>query len=530
MELPPCGNTLSPISLSLNSQRLAGGKRHHTIWIHYKFMHYRFPASLNNFATQQLLPVASTLLASALLALILLAFCGVSSAADADSKVSESRPNLLFLLADDLRYDALAAHGNPIVQTPNLDRLAEQATSFNRAFVTTSICMISRASIMTGQHACRHGIHHFGRQLSEQQLQNTYFSRLKEHGYRVGFVGKWGVGAPPRDLFDFDAAYNGQGSYYGPPTDANMHLTQYLSEQAAEFISGQDAKHPFCLSISFKAPHVDDGNHQNPFNFDRALADVYEDVTIPQPRLNSQEFFDAMPHFLRESENRIRWRQRFATEKLYQRSVKGYYRLVTGIDRATGQLLSQLKQQNLLENTVVIFTSDHGFYLGERGFAGKWYPHDLSLRIPLLIRDYRATQERAPHRSDALALNIDLAPTMLDYAGAAIPESMQGRSLRGWVEGEKPTDWPEEFYYSHPFEYATIPKSEAIRTPQLKYIVYPETESKYEELYDLRNDPDEQHNLAQDASWQEELEQCRERLVQLKQQACEPRVAKNSSK
>lgn len=461
--------------------------------------------------------LVSTHIIRCLACLVLLAWGSQSSLA--------ARPNIVFLLADDLRYDAIGANGNPIIKTPNIDQLANSGVSFNQAFVTTSICAISRASILTGQHACRHRIHGFGSQLSSRQLEDSYVGRLKSAGYQVGFVGKWGVASTPSDLFHFNAAYEGQGSYYGYPTTPQKHLTQHLEDTATEFIHQQQPGQPFCLSVSFKAPHVDDGNAKTPFNYDQRLASLYEDVTIPPASLSTPEFFESLPKFLQTSENRIRWQNRFATEELYQRSVKGYYRLVSGIDRAVGEILQQLGDQGFLENTVVIFASDHGFYLGERGFAGKWYPHDLSIQIPLIIKDYRSTNSHRTRTIDAIALNIDLAPTMLDYADVEAPEQMQGQSLKALADGENPASWRDDFYYDHPFRYATIPRSEGLRNSQFKYIIYPESDEQYEELYDLENDPQESKNLAQTPAYHSELQKLRKRLQVVRQQACAERVA-----
>lgn len=438
---------------------------------------------------------------------------GVSFAAE--------RPNLVFLLADDMRYDALGANGNPIVQTPALDRLAAEGVSFDRAYVTTAICMTSRASIMTGQYARTHGINRFGQELTDDQLRETYFGRLKEAGYDLGFVGKWGVGKPPDDLFDFNAGYDGQGRYYAKP--GGEHLTSRLTGQAEEYLGQQSpGGKPFCLSVSFKAPHVDEGPAPEPFNADTRLASLYADATIPEPSLGSDAFFGSQPEFLRTSENRIRWEQRFATPEMYQRSVKGYYRLITGIDRAVHRLRRRLAERGLAENTVIVFASDHGFYLGERGFAGKWYAHELSIQIPLIIYDPSRAPDRRGERLEAVALNIDIAPTLVDYAGAESPTTMQGRSLRQLLEGAPPTDWRRDFYYEHDFEYATIPRSEAIRTDRFKYIVYPEHEPRYEELYDLQADPDESTNLADQASSGATLASLRSRLDALRRQAASP--------
>ncbi len=218
------------------------------------------------------------------------------------------------------------------------------------------------------------------------------------------------------------------------------------------------------------------------------------------------------PRFLRESENRIRWSQRFASNEQYQESVRSYYRLVSGMDKVIGEMMAQLEEQGLAENTVVLFTSDHGFYLGDRGFAGKWYPHDVSIRIPLVIVDPRQEPSPSGRRSNAIALNIDIAPTLLDYADLARPAVMQGDSLKPIMNGPVPSDWRTQFYYEHEFVYPTIPISRGVRTANTKYIVYPNADPVVEELYDLTTDPDEATNLATRPDHQLTIERMRARL------------------
>lgn len=438
--------------------------------------------------------------------------CFVAPAVWAESP----RPNIVFLLADDQRYDAIGAHGNPIIETPQLDQLVRTGVSFRRAFVTTAICMTSRASIMTGQYAAAHGVNNFGLELDADQLRRTYFTQLRDAGYCVGFVGKWGVGHPPEGVLDYNRGYPGQGAYYGD--GSGKHLSERLADQAVEFVeSGRDERRPFCLSVSFKAPHVDEGPGL-PFRSDRRFDDLYGDVEIPPPPLSGPGFFDALPEFLRSSENRLRWEKRFSTADLYQQSAKGYYRLVTGIDQAVGRVRSALEEAGIADNTVIIYTSDHGFYLGDRGFAGKWYAHEVSIRIPLIIYDPRDDASRG-QTVDAFALNIDLAPTLLDYAGVAPPEVMQGASLRPLLAEHDVSEWRTDFYYEHTFDYATIPKSEGVRTDRFKYIRYYEQEPEYEELYDLQADPDEATNLAGDESMASVLADMRERLQRLRSEA-----------
>lgn len=422
------------------------------------------------------------------------------------------RPNIILLLTDDQRYDTLGANGNEIVHTPHIDRLAAEGVSFDRAFVTTAICAVNRACIFTGQYASRHGIHNFSRSLSEEQLARTYPALLKAAGYRIGFVGKYGVGKKPEGHFDYDRGFNGQNHYFHEVDGEQRHLTELMGEWALEFLDMQDGDQPFCLSVSFKAPHVQD-NDPRQFLYDPKFEALYADVTIPDVPLMESSFFEALPAFLRTSENRARWRKRFADAGMYQRSVKGYYRLISGADVVVGRIVARLRERGLSENTVIIFTSDHGFYLGERGFAGKWYAHEVSIQVPLIVYDPRNgpnADARHGTRRDEMALSIDLAPTILGLAGIEAPAEMDGRSLLPVVRGESP-GWRSEFFYEHLFEHARIPRSEAVRTERWKYIRFIDSQPMYEELYDLEADPHERINRARDSAYGETLERMRDK-------------------
>ncbi|MFH1267051.1 MAG: sulfatase [Planctomycetota bacterium] len=425
------------------------------------------------------------------------------------------RPNIIFLLADDQRWDTLGCMGNSIIQTPNVDRLAEEGVVFDHCFVTTSICMTNRACIFTGQYAARHGVVDFRTNFTAEQLAQTYPGRLKEAGYYLGFIGKWGVGQPPKELFDYNKGWPGQNRYLNVEEGKFRHLTSIMSDQAIEFLDSTPADKPFCLSFSFKAPHVQDGppsrflddprfkgrydRHPSQFFYDPQFASLYRDAVIPRPALSDPAFFDALPEFLRTSENRVRWEIRFATPEMHQESVKAYYRLITGVDRVVGRIVEKLKAKGQFDNTVILYTGDNGFYLGERGFAGKWFPHEPSIRVPLVVYDPRLPQPQRGTRRDQMVLSIDLAPTMLAMAGVKIPEGMQGESLTPLIAGETP-EWRSEFFYEHLFEHARIPRTEAVRDQRYKFIRYLDAEPMYEELYDLENDPLEAHNLADSVS------------------------------
>ncbi|MEM6257585.1 MAG: sulfatase [Planctomycetota bacterium] len=432
-------------------------------------------------------------------------------------------PNIVYLMTDDQRADAVGFMGNTLIQTPNLDTLAGNGVVFDNAFVPTAICMANRASVLTGQYAARHDLWSFGEDLTAHQLNNSYIGQLDQAGYYTGFVGKWGVGNPQADavnnIIDFNKGFSGQGSYFTTRDDGSpVHLTQLIGEQASSFIgqaAGQTS--PFALSVSFKSPHAQDGLGAGEFlQYNPALGGLYADDTIPDAVLSDQAFFNAQPEFIRNSLNRSRWQDRYVTGERYQESVKGYYRLMTGVDNAVGEIMRALRDpdgdgdtsDSVADNTIVIFTSDHGLYLGDRGLAGKWLAHEQSMKVPLVIHDPRHTDGHGTRR-DELALSIDMAATILEYAGVEAPEAMQGSSLVLLVEG-RDTVWREEFFYEHRFDHSSIPESEAVRTERWKYIKY--IDHDYEELYDLDADPIEAVNLAEEPAYAAVLGEMRFKL------------------
>ncbi len=423
------------------------------------------------------------------------------------------RPNIVFLLTDDQRWDAMGCAGNPIIQTPELDRLARDGTRFTQAFVNTPICCVSRASFFTGQYEASHGIQDFGTNFTPEQWQETYPVRLRASGYYTGFTGKWGVGNDLRkEDFDWHKGFGGQGLFFPDKENPERHLTAVLAEQAEGFIAGAPDDRPFCLSLSFKAPHVQDQDPRQ-FLYDPALEDLYADIELPPPPKSDPSYFDDLPEFTKRSEGRVRWHRRFETPERYQQMVKGYYRLVTGVDRAIGRIRAALEARGVADNTVILFTSDHGFYLGERGLAGKWLMHEESLRVPMLAYDPRIpARDRAPIRPEMMS-TLDIPRTILSLAELDAPGFLQGRDLRPLLtHGAVP--WRNEVYYEHHFGETrdpVIPASEGVRDGRWKYIRYRHGEPRFEELYDLNLDPFETMNLAGDATHAGELERMRGR-------------------
>jgi len=446
-------------------------------------------------------------------------FAGCGSALAGRSAAAKRRPSIIFLVTDDHRADAMGCAGNTIIQTPNMDALAANGVRFKNAFVTTSICASSRASIFSGQWTRRHGIKDFRMNFLPETLARTYPILLRDAGYRTGFIGKYGVGPNkelPVDRYDYWKGFAGQGKYEHEDEDGNYkHLTQIMGEQAIEFLQGCLKAQPFCLSVSFKAPHVQDRDPRQ-FIYDRAYKNLYKDATIPTPETANPRYFQALPEFLRTSEARRRWQIRFPNPQKFQESVKGYYRLITGVDVVIGRIRDQLKQLNLDDNTVIMLTGDNGFYLGEYGLAGKWFPHELSIRVPLLVFDPRADSKRRGVTLEKMALNVDIAPTILELAGLNVPQQMQGRSLVPLLNKRRPK-WRTDFFYEHLFEHKTIAKSEALRTQRWKYARY--VDFDYEELYDLDNDPAETINLAKDDRYQGILKSLRKHCNDLAQKA-----------
>jgi arylsulfatase A-like enzyme len=423
----------------------------------------------------------------------------------AGPRAADRPTSIVFVLADDLRWNALGCTGDRVVRTPNIDRLAAHGTLFRNAFVTSSICAVSPASILSGQYARRHGIQDFDTPFSARRWAQTYPALLRAAGYRTGFVGKFGVGkdvGPLAAAFDYWRGLPGQaGPFFDPQDPTHTHATARFGGQAREFLRGCVPGKPFCLSVSFSAPHARDGDPRE-FAPDPRDETLYAGVTIPAPRTAGEQYFRLLPDFVQRSEGRRRWRRRFATPEMFQRTVRDYYRLITGIDREVGRIVGALGERGLADDTLIVFTSDNGFFLGERGLADKWLPYEPSVRVPLVVYDPRQPAGRRGREVGAMALNIDLAPTLLDYAGVAAPAGMQGRSLRPLVRGERPA-WRGEWFYEHHTLPRIIPPSEAVRTERWKYIRWVGADPAIEDLYDLGQDPCEEHDLA---GWPEHAE------------------------
>lgn len=424
----------------------------------------------------------------------------------------EKRPNIIFILTDDQRWDALGFAGNKLIQTPEMDRLASAGVYFQNAFVTTPICAASRASIFTGMYERTHG-YTFGQgDIKQPYIDQSYPMLLKNSGYFTGFFGKFGVNYAGFDqLFDVGESYDRNGAfkdrrgYFFKTIDQDtVHLTRYTGQKAIEFIRDSPKEKPFMLSLSFSAPHAHDPAEKQYF-WSQEFDTMYQDLVIPDPLLKEDFYFQAQPDYVRTGENRTRWKWRYDTPEKYQHSVKGYYRMISEVDAEIGKIRQELIEKGIADNTVIILMGDNGYFMGERQLAGKWLMYDNSLRVPLIIYDPRNPIHKPV---DEIALNIDVPSTIFDFAGISIPTSWQGRSLATVVRGENSLGDRSEFVTEHLWEVDIIAPSEGLRTTSWKYFRY-RNDLTHEELYDLENDPQEINNLAGNQIYKEKLAEMR---------------------
>jgi len=308
-------------------------------------------------------------------------------------------------------------------------------------------------------------------------------------------------------MFDWYRPLN-RDPYFKMVDGQEKHLTNIIADEAIQFIHDSAGGQPFCLSVSYHAPHAEDSDPRQ-YIPPRGYETHYKDVVIPDPVPGGDDFFESQPLYLKQSLNRIRWYWKFDTPAKYQEMVKDYYRMVTGIDHTIGRIREALEKTGVDENTVIILMGDNGYFLGERGFAGKWYMYDQSIRVPLIIYHPGLDDSRRGLVTDDFALNIDLSPTMLDLAGVQIPDAIQGQSLVPLLENGR-TDSRDYIFCEHLFERNDIPQSEGIRTERWKYLRYRDHINS-EELYDLKVDPNETKNLAWRDKYYDVLVNLRER-------------------
>jgi arylsulfatase A-like enzyme len=415
----------------------------------------------------------------------------------------DGKPNIVFIIGESHRAEALGVAGNPFVQTPHLDQLARSGILFSHAYVTTAISSVSRAGMLTGQHRARHGINDFQTNFTPEALQETLPMVMKANGYTIALIGAYGVGNnPPKDSFD---------CWENVPwmTEDGVHNTDQIVRLAGDWLDHYSDMRPFYLNLSFDAAHEIDPTADAPAHYliqDR-YKNLYDDMEIPQPKTADASYWNVFPDFFRTDRNiaRSRWNGFFSSDELFQQNAKDYYRLLTGVDEAVGKIREKLEALGLANNTIIIYTSDHGFSLGEHGLMGKWYGFDVGIHVPLIIYDPRCSALRDVENA-SIALNIDIAPTILSLAGVTPPACMQGVNLMDLASNK--IEGRNSFFYEHTvFGSPSLPDVEGVVTKTVKYMKY--IEHDYEELYDLVKDPDESVNVAADPVYSEALAEMR---------------------
>lgn len=455
---------------------------------------------------------------------LLLALCGLTPA------FGSERPNIVVVLVDDLRWDELSCAGHPAVRTPSIDRIAYEGVRFRNAFCTTPLCSPVRACMLTGLHTHHHGILDNINRSQQSHRLKTFPQALQRAGYRTAFIGKWHMGNDDtaRPGFDHWVCMRGQGTSFDPPLNVNGmrrkhtgHTTDVLNRLAVELVSGQ-GRQPFCLYLAHKALHPeltqrDDGSITDPtaakFLPARRHAQLYADAPIPR-RLNVADSLQGKPALQRPIEGLPPLSRATGTS---DETVRDRWRMLAGIDEGVGLLLEALESRGQLDNTVFVFTSDHGYWYGEHGLSvERRLAYEEAIRIPLLIR-YPPRIEPGT-LSDAFALSIDLAPTLLELAGVPAGQPMDGRSLQPLLDGTPPDGWRDSFLIQYNTD-TVFPRVKnmgyrAVRTRRWKYIRYNDLQGM-DELYDLLADPYEMENVIQQPQSQPVLKQLQAELDSL---------------
>ena len=480
------------------------------------------------------------------LRLALVAFCvapailwipsgGNPTAADANADSGTPRPpqerkggddepkrNVVLVLSDDHRFDFMGFHPDApsFLETPAMDRMAAEGVHVANAFVATSLCSPSRASILTGQYTHRHGVVDNQRPVPDGTV---FFPQLLQRaGYETAFVGKWHMGHEedhPRPGFDHWVSFRGQGVYQNPTLNVNGtrveedgYTTDVLARYALDWLAKRSPERPFFLYLSFKAVHY-------PFSPAPRHSTRYDDKAIdyPETMANTEENYETQPHWLRERRYGIHGIDHMETGALdkdpvpsFDNLFHSYCETVHGLDENLGRVLSALDRSGASRSTVTFYTSDNGFHLGEHGFYDKRDAFEESIRVPMLV--YAPGYLTAGRKVDSMVQNVDIAPTILDIASCEIPSNMDGRSFLPLLRG-RDIEWRDHILYEYYWEwnFPATPTVFAIRGDRYKYIFYHGVWDK-NGFYDLETDPHERHNLIRVPAFQELVAQYREQL------------------
>lgn len=471
----------------------------------------------------------------------------------------QNRPNIVFILTDDHAAHAMSCYGSRINKTPNLDRIADEGIRFDRCYCTNSICTPSRASILAGTYNHINGVTTLATHMDNSLT--TFPKLLQSSGYQTAIFGKWHLGQGPEHCptgFDDWAVLPGQGLYHNPdfifkgPDGGEKKIvkgyaTDIITDMSLEWLDRRDADRPFCLLCHHKAPH-------RPWEPDEKHADMYLNDEIAEPETL---YDDYSTRASAAKEAKMRLGRDMITEDLksiinynlpedelrkwaYQRYIKDYLRVVASVDDNTGRLLDYLDENGLAENTIVIYCSDQGFFLGDHGWYDKRFMYEESFRMPFVLR--WPEMVKAGSVTDEFLTNVDFAPTLLEAAGVDVPTEMQGSSAMELLKGNTPEDWQQEVYYRywmHKDGSHNVYSHYGIRTKRYKLIYYyndglgqPGTKDEtYEpewELFDLEKDPYEVNNVYDDPQYRDVIAELKDRLHKLQEKVRDQRYVKDT--
>jgi len=457
-------------------------------------------------------------------------FVAVSGFACAETTSTAAlRPNIVYIMSDDHAAHAISAYGSKINKTPEIDRIGSEGMILENCFATNALCAPSRATILTSKYSHLNGVTtHRSDPFDGSQL--TYPKLLQKAGYQTGLIGKWHLKSDPTG-FDYWNIFVGQGAYFNPPMIENGvkerqkgYATDLVTDFSIKFIENRDKNKPFLLVTQHKAPH-------RPWEPDEKHKDMYSDVEIPQPETFNDDYTSrAAP--AERAKMRIMGNLRVTDVKstppenledaelknwYYQHYIKDYLRCIASVDDNVGRLLDYLEKENLLESTIVIYTSDQGFFLGDHGWYDKRFMYEESLRMPFLVRYPKLI--KAGTRSDAMVTNLDFGPTLLDFAGVNKPAEMQGVSFKKVLEGKTPDDWQDAMYY-HYHEYPDadhmVARHYGIRNGRYKLIHYYHPTDEWE-LFDLEKDPNELRSVYSEPEYAEKIAELKSRLQAMRE-------------
>jgi arylsulfatase A-like enzyme len=441
----------------------------------------------------------------------------------------QAKPNILYIMADDHAAHAISAYGSKVNKTPNIDRIAKEGMRFDDCLVTNSICTPSRAAILTGKYAHINGVPVFNRFDGSQPTLAKY---LQAAGYHTGMIGKWHLGSDPTG-FDYWNILPGQGVYNDPAfltrdgrTKHTGYVTDIITDLSLDFLKDRPKDKPFFLMCHHKAPH-------RPWQPDEKHRKKWENVQVPEPATfdDEKDKYATRSDAAREATMRIdrdltandlkqkppagltgealkKWK--------YQRYMRDYLACVEAVDDNVGRLLDYLDKNGLAQNTIVIYTSDQGFFLGDHDWFDKRFMYEESLRMPFLVR--WPGRVKAGSASANMVLNVDFAPTLMDAAGLMVPTDVQGRSFVPLLKGENPKDWRTSMYYRYyhyPQDHRVQPHY-GVRTDRYKLIYFNKIDQW--ELYDLKKDPHEVKNVYADAAYADRVKELKAEMYRLKKE------------